>query len=376
MRRTAQLGLMLIVFFSLSNCSKQDDKLYYDQNYTNEIKVGREDFAFYMARNYIPGANVAIAKDGKLIYSEGLGYASKDLDVPATRKTKFRIGEATEIFTALAYQRLVEDGILSPDSTVQHYYPEFPKKEYPVTIDNLVNHTSGIRAPYENEKTDRGLHKNLINGLNMFKDEPLVSEPNVYVVPSMFNYNLLGVVMEKATGKKFKNLMHELVIDTLHLNNTELDNPYITIKNRSNFFETNIISQVTNGLSCDLRFRAPDQGLLSNAEDLVKLGNALLESDYVTEAMRKRLFNKEMLDSGFPSQFSDGWFISETKAGDLYYARSGSIMGGGAAVLIYPDKKLVIAVAVNVTSEIDNIPIFKLADPFFPELESKKEAAE
>ena len=376
MRRTAQLGLMLIVLFSLTNCSNSDDRLYYDKNYTKEIKAGREDFAFYMARNYIPGASIAIAKDGKLIYSEALGYASKELEVPASRKTKFRIGETSEIFTALAYQRMVEDGLFQSDSTVQHYFPDFPKKVFPVTIDNLVNHTSGIREPYGSEKEDRGFNKSLIKGLDMFKDDPLTTPPNMYVDLSMFNYNLLGVVMEKATGKKFKNLIHELVIDTLHLENTELDNPFLTIKNRSNFFETNIVSQVTNGLSCDLRFRAPAQGLLSNAEDMVKLGNALLESEYVTEAMRERLFNTDMLESGFPSQFSNGWFISETRTGELYYARSGSVLGGGAALLIYPDKKLVVAAIINVTSNIDDIPVFRLADPFSPKPKSKTEETE
>ena len=368
MKRITQIGLMLILLLSLSNCKKSDERLFYNQNYIEEIKEVRNQAVLYMARNSIPGGSFAIAKDGELIYSEALGYASKDLDVAATRNTKFRIGVVTELFTSLAYQRLIEQGILQPDSSVRYYYPEFPEKEYKITLDNLVNHSSGMRTPYKSEAIDRGINKNLKSGIDFFINDSLVSPPNYYEELSMFNYNLLGTVMEKATGKQFNEIIEEQVIDTLHLENTAFDNPYITIKNRSDYFEHNFISQVTKGLSSDLRFTAPHQGLLSNAEDLVKLGNALLGSDYITDAMRKRLFTLRILDSEFRAQLSNGWFIGETLNGDTYYARSGSVTGGGAALLIYPEQKLVLAAAINLTMDFDNIPIFKMADSFLPEL--------
>jgi CubicO group peptidase (beta-lactamase class C family) len=357
---------MLIVLLSMWNCKKSDNNLVYNRNYINEIKEVREEIVIFMARNSIPGGSFAIAKDGKIIYSEAMGYASKDLEVAATRQTKFRIGPVTELFTSLAYQRLIEDGILHPDSSVQNYYPDFPEKEYIVTLDNLVNHVSGIRAPYSSEEADRGLSKGLKDGLNMFINDPLDSPPNVVEELSMFNYMLLGAAMEKATGKSFDNIITEQLLDTLHLENTVFENPYKSIKNRSDHFEHNILSQITEGMSSDLRFIAPDKGLLSNAEDLVKLGNALLESDYITPSMKERLFTLKMLDNGFQAQLSNGWFIGKASDGNTFYARTGGVTGGGAAISIYPEHNLVVAVAINLTLGSDNIPVFKMASPFLP----------
>ncbi|MCD6355291.1 MAG: serine hydrolase [Prolixibacteraceae bacterium] len=100
-----------------------------------------------------------MAKQGKIIYSEGLGEASRDLNVPVTLKTRFRTGEVSELFTSLIYQLMVEKGILNPDSTVQHYLPGFPpKKEFKLTLKQLVDHTSGIRKPYFSEKNSQGLN--------------------------------------------------------------------------------------------------------------------------------------------------------------------------------------------------------------------------
>jgi serine beta-lactamase-like protein LACTB, mitochondrial len=76
----------------------------------------------YLMINNIPGGSFSIAKEGKIIYAEAMGLASKDLEVPANRKTKFRIGEVSELFTSLIYQMMIEDGTLHPDSSVQHIY--------------------------------------------------------------------------------------------------------------------------------------------------------------------------------------------------------------------------------------------------------------
>lgn len=372
MKRVSLVGLIIFAL-AFMGCNKENDNLFYNKKFVKEIKEGRKEFAFYMARNYIPGASLAIAKDGEIIYSEGLGYASKDLEVPATRKTKFRIGETTELFTSLAYQKLIDNGVLQADSSVQYYYSGFPEKNAKITLDNLVNHSSGIRKPNENEKNDRGFNKSMAKGLELFKDDPLTFAPDMYQEVSIFNYNLLGTVMEKATGKKIKDLLHELVIDTLHLENTEIDNPFLTIKDRSDFFDLNMVSQVSNCISYDLRFSAPAQGLLSNAEDLVKLGNELLYSDYITDRMRQRLFTTPQLTSGLQSQLSNGWIIAQTRSGEQYYARSGSVKGGGSVLLIFPQQNLVFAATTNVTSNSDDIPIFNIAKHFLPENKGKQE---
>ena len=79
---------LILILTTFSGC-KEDvtDNLYYNRQYTEEIKALRKDIIFFLSANYIPGGTFAVAKDGELIYSEAFGLASKDLEVPVKRNT-------------------------------------------------------------------------------------------------------------------------------------------------------------------------------------------------------------------------------------------------------------------------------------------------
>jgi serine beta-lactamase-like protein LACTB, mitochondrial len=318
-----------------------------------------------------------LPKKEKIIYAEAMGLASKDLEVPANRKTKFRIGEVSELFTSLIYQMMIEDGTLHPDSSVQHYLPDYPlsvlkETQQKITISQLVNHSSGIRKSSDEELDWTKLNTTIQTGLDLFKNEPLHSIPGWYENPSVFNYNLLGAIIEKATGKSYPEVLKTYVTDTLKLTSTEVDNPFRTIIGRTDFYDYNMVSQVLNATFRDLRFRAPSEGLLSNAEDLVKFGNAILYSDAISEKIKKRLFEPVELKGDFPPTMANGWLLLKSNRGELSYGRVGGVTGGGAVLLIIPDKKLVIAGTVNLTSS-DEIPVFKLIAPFLNESANKDE---
>ncbi len=367
------LTFLFILLFSLPNCKKNNSDVLYDRKYSEEIKAARKDAVFFLSRNFIPGGTFAIAKEGKIIYSEGLGQASKDLDVPVKRSTKFRVGEISELFTSLIYQKMWENGTLHPDSTVQHYYPDFPEKQFELPISHLVYQTSGIREPNGEEKDWRGLNVSLQKGIDTFKNDSLLVPPGMYQIPGMFNYNLLGAVMEKVTDKKFAEILKEFVTDTLHLENTTIDNPFITIEGRSDFFDHNFISQVVNATTRDMRFKAPSEGLLSNAEDLVKFGNALLFSEYFSEEIKDRLFEPVSLYNDIPSQMANGWILMEDRSGRKIYGKSGTVAGGGAALLVYPEEELVVACAANLGSISEEFPVFTMASHFLPDDENIQE---
>ncbi len=371
MKREFQFLMLLAILLAFSNCEKKTNDILYDRKYKKEIAEVRKEAAVYLMINNIPGGSFAIAKEGKLIYAEGLGLASKDLEVLANRKTKFRIGEASELFTSLIYQMMVEDGTLHPDSSVQHYLTDYPlsvfnDSQQKITISQLVNHSSGIRESTDDELDWARLNTTIHTGLDLFKNEPLNGIPGWYENPSAFNYNLLGAVMEKATGKTFPELLKNYVTDTLKLTNTEVDNPFRTIIGRTDFYDYNMVSQVINATFRDLRFRAPSEGLLSNAEDLVKLGNAILYSDVIPDQIKKRLFDPVEIMGDFPPTMANGWLLLRNNKGEISYGRVGGVTGGGAVLLILPDKKLVIAGTVNLTSS-DEIPVFKLITPFLRE---------
>ncbi len=363
MKRYLQLILVVLFLSVLSGCKKSDTDILYKKKYVDQIKQARKDVAFHMAQNFIPGANVAVSIDGELVYSEGMGLASADLDVKATRKTRFRVGEVSSLFTNLLYHKLVEEGILVPDSSVQHYLPEFPEKKYKLTLFDLANEISGLPPSRDNAELKQ-LNTSIQQGIDLFKDEPLDIPPGQMQETNCFNYNLLGAVMEKATGKKFRELLPEYLTDTLHLENTVIDNPFITIKGRSDFFEPNIISQVVNARFYDLRVTAPSKGLLSNAEDLVKLGNTLLNGNYLSEETMKDYFEPIKLYNDYPSGMVNGWLVFKDQEGRKAYGREGTVAGGKAAVVIIPEEKMVVGFACNVSSTVTDTPVFQVVNAF------------
>jgi CubicO group peptidase (beta-lactamase class C family) len=115
-----------------------------------------------------------------------------------------------------------------------------------------------------------------------------------------------------------------------------------------------------------MRYRAPSEGLLSNAEDLVKFGNAILYSGFISDTIKTRLFKPAGLLGDIPPAMANGWVILKHNDGFFMYGKVGGVTGGSSVLLIIPDKKLVIAGATNLTTT-DEIPVFKLIEPFLGE---------
>jgi CubicO group peptidase (beta-lactamase class C family) len=91
----------------------------------------------------LPGMAVLVARDGKIVYQGGFGFAGLGKKVPVTAGTKFRIGSVSKQFTAAAVLRLAEEGKLSLADPLEKHYPGFPKG---ITLRQLLNHTSGIHS--------------------------------------------------------------------------------------------------------------------------------------------------------------------------------------------------------------------------------------
>ena len=103
-----------------------------------------------MLERGIPGAVVAVMKDGKLVWSEGIGYADVENDVPCTSETSMRIASISKPLTTVALMQLWQKGQVDLDAPIQNYVPEFPEKEFDrekvvITTRQLLSHLSGIR---------------------------------------------------------------------------------------------------------------------------------------------------------------------------------------------------------------------------------------
>lgn len=95
----------------------------------------------------IPGAAVAVTRNGRSLRVAGYGQASMELDVAATAQTVFAMASASKMLAGLAAGKLVEAGRLDLDAAIRTYLPELPEALADVRVHQLLSHTSGLKGP-------------------------------------------------------------------------------------------------------------------------------------------------------------------------------------------------------------------------------------
>ena len=106
--------------------------------YREAVNKSREIIAATMAAQKIPGLSIAVSINGKIVWSEGFGFADLENNLKVTPATRFRIASVSKTITAAAMARLYEQGKLDLDAPVQKYVPEFPSKGVVITARQIV----------------------------------------------------------------------------------------------------------------------------------------------------------------------------------------------------------------------------------------------
>jgi len=110
------------------------------------VQKARQIALAHLTTENLPGLSVAVGIDGEIAWAEGFGYADLKSSVPVTPDHRFRIGTASTALTSAAAGLLLENGRLKLDEEIQTYVPAFPKKQWPVTMRELMGHTAGVIA--------------------------------------------------------------------------------------------------------------------------------------------------------------------------------------------------------------------------------------
>ena len=172
-----------------------------------------------------PGGTVGIIKDGELIFTKGYGMANLDYNIPNESKTVFKIASTSKQFTAASIILLSEQGKLSLEDTLMNFFPNFPAYANEVTVQHLLNHTSGVRdylilarlsgLTVEDYYTDQIVEKILTN------QQELNFTPGDEYLYSNSGYWLLGQIVKKVSGFTLaeyaeKNIFHPLEMNDTH----------------------------------------------------------------------------------------------------------------------------------------------------------------
>jgi len=340
------------------------------------IAEGRRKIAAYMAERGVPGLSIAVSVNGTLAWSEGFGLADVEQGVPVTPATRFRSGSVAKPLSMAAAAVLHDQGKLSFDATVQSLLPDFPvKSARPITFRMLAGMLGGFRH-YRLGSDDffnSRRYENVLETLAVFKDEPLVAEPGTRFFYSSMGTNLQGAMTQAAGGKPFPELMQALVFEPLGMTATSVDRYEEIVPQRTRYYErtggerTYRIRQsswgdgergvLLNAPYSDNSNKFPSGGYMTTPEDLVRFGQAMLQPGFLKADTLRQLFTEQKTADGKPTGYGMNWFVEENPKDGPIWWHTGSSVGGNSILLLYPRRKLVLAIQTNLTdSNLKTLP--------------------
>ena len=148
------------------------------QKWADAVEQGRQIARAGLVEQNLPGLSVAVGVAGDIVWAEGFGWADLEKRVPVAPNTRFRIGHASKALTSAAVGLLLEQGRLDLDDEIQTYVPAFPRKQWPVTLRQLMGHVAGVRHYDDEADYMPSAHcERASEGLQSFADDPLRFQP-------------------------------------------------------------------------------------------------------------------------------------------------------------------------------------------------------
>lgn len=341
-------ALLLFILFSWFQPSAQT----ISDQFHAEIDKARFLIQQHQQMTNVPGVQVAVMVDGKLIWSEGLGFSKLEEKKKVTVETKFRIASISKSVTSMALGKLMEDGRLNIDEDIRTYVPEFPQKSSPITARQLAASVSGIRHYNANDPKYRITHYvSVVDAMEVFKNDPLDFEPNTSYQYSSYGWVLLSAAMERAANQSFFQLMEKTWSD-LGMTNTSFDYPEKETENKSRFYVMGKNGQRVKAPTENRSYMYAGGGYLSTAEDLAKMGHQFITDQYVSAETRQELTKSHVLANGDSILYGLGWETGVSRLNVPVIYHSGSMQSSRSHLVIYPEQNVVFAYLSNTGDQI------------------------
>ena len=295
----------------------------------------------WTSNNAFMGA-VLVAEGDRLLLNKGYGMASLEWGVPNVPEAKFRLGSLTKQFTATLVLLEQQDGKLKIDDPVSKYLPDAPKTWEKITVANLLGHTSGI--PNFTDMKEFGPWRmnphSVEEELAFFKDKPLDFEPGSKFAYSNSNYEVLGAILEKVSGKKYGELLQERIFGPAGMANSGLDTDETVLAKRAQGYMPGKNGlEVARSESMTVPWAAGS--MYSTTGDLLKWEHALFGNTVLSAESLKRMTT--------PGKGNYGLGVSIGEAGGLKVIEHGGGIEGFNTNLMYaPDRQLAVIVLSNV----------------------------
>jgi CubicO group peptidase (beta-lactamase class C family) len=284
--------------------------------------------------------SLTITRDGNVVYSRAIGYARVDATERKllTAASRFRIGSITKMFTASMILQLVEEGKLELTDSLARFFPQIPNAGK-ITIAQMLNHRSGIPniAPPQGREPGMPITKDEMLAL-VASGTPLF-EPGTQHSYSNSGYFLLGLILERVTGKSYAEALEERIASRIRLKDTYVATGSIDVSKNESLTYLNTGSDWKQGTETHPSVLFGAGQIVSTPNDLARFAQALFDL---------RLLSRASLDLMTTMRDGEGSGMARfTFAGKTFYGHTGGGDNYGAWLAYLPEEKLAVAYATN-----------------------------
>lgn len=288
---------------------------------------------------------IAIDRGGTMLLDEGYGFTDLEKKDRATPETVYRIGSITKQFTGAAIVQLQVAGKLRLDDEIQTILTEYPAPPKPVTVLQLLHHTSGIPSftglsSYIANMSKDVTHADLVA---RFSGLPLEFDPGTKYAYNNSGYYLLGMIIEKASGQSYADYVEQHLLAPAGMKSTDYETPQTV---RAQGYRRNSDTLVIAGpLSMTQPFAAG--ALDATASDLIRWQRALVDGKLTPPDVFARI-TSDTVKTGDTEEENYGYGIGvSTMDGRKVISHGGGINGFASLLAYFPETDHTIAILAN-----------------------------
>ena len=322
------------------------------------------------------GITLAVARDGKIVLSRGFGLASLADRRPVTEETMFAIGSVTKQFTCACILLLAEDGKLSPQDKVAKYYPDLTRADE-ITILDLMNHVSGYPDYYPLDFVDRRLAtpRPVDEVIRLYGTGKLDFEPGTRYSYSNTGYDILGRIVEKASGLPYGEFLSRRILKPLGLEHTTYE-PDTADTRFAQGYSSFALSGPEPAVPEGKGWVAAAGAIYSTASDLVRWDLALMSGKVLKPESYKLMTSPRKLADGRMSNYGCGLSVGD-RGGTAVLGHNGAVAGFLAYNTMVPSTGTAVAMVSNFDASGDASAVFrKVLMPLLPPVPPPPPAAE
>ncbi len=338
--------IVLIVFISIHLTATT-------QGWQDTVNQIEKIFSRYKADK--PGAELAISRNGKIIFSKAWGMADMEHTVALTTTSVTEAGSVSKQFTAAAILLLEQQGKLSLEDDVRKYIPELRDYGYRITLRQMMQHKSGLKdwgsiAAIAGWPRSTKTYNNDDALYIISNQKTLNHKPGDEFLYSNSNYNLFAIIVQRVSGMSLAEFTRKYIFEPAGMRHTQWrDDHRRIVPGRAIAYSKSGNSNITNMPN---EYVYGNGGLLTTAEDLVIWCDYILKGKFGQPSLLDKQIATSPFNNGVQHAYAAGLFISEFR-GFKYYSHDGATAGYRSNLDIFPEIGLSIAWLSN-TSEFDN----------------------